>query len=246
LARGNFSARHLAPPILSELTMGYALPANLSFCVTGGRVIFLDLAHDRYFRLGAGLDAAFQALLKSGHGSDQDIGALVRLGVIRRADGGEGLSQASVTVASRSALETEAQGPPPGAWMTLQVGLSVTRTWLLLKRTPIVRVLDQLRRTRARVPARCRTAQMPVQSDDVLALAAQFYQARRIVPIDTVCLLDSLALVNFLGRRGLFACLVMGVKLNPFAGHCWVQLDDIILNDAFDRASAFTPILVVG
>ena len=116
---------------------------------------------------------------------------------------------------------------------------------LSLKLIPIARVLERLRRRQAWALARSHTVGIVPPSAKVLAVAAQFNRARRVVPIDTVCLLDSLALLNFLARRGLFARLVMGVKLNPFAAHCWVQHQDIILNDAFDRAGAFTPILVV-
>jgi Transglutaminase-like superfamily len=225
--------------------MGYALPANMSFCLTGGRAVFLDLAHDRYFRLSAALDAVFQKLLSSGHASEQDTEALVRHGVVRPAGVGESLSQAMVKIASHSALETAPPSPAPGFWMTMQVVHAVARAWLSLKFRPIARVLEQLRRTRARGVAPTSTSQIGVQSKDVLAVAVRFNQARRLVPIDTVCLLDSVALLDFLARRGLFARLVMGVKLNPFAAHCWVQHQDVILNDAFDRATAYTPILVV-
>jgi hypothetical protein len=225
--------------------MRYALPANLSFCLAGGRAVFLDLAHDRYFRLGAAPDAVFQTLVSSGHVSELDVAALVRLGVVRIASAGESLRPAMIAIASRSALETEPLGRPPGIWMTLRVAHIVAKAWLSLKLTPIARLMDRLRRLRARGLTRPRMAQIEAPSDDVLAVAVQFNRARRVVPIDTVCLLDSLALVNFLARRGLFAHLVMGVKLNPFAAHCWVQHQDVILNDVFDRASAFTPILVV-
>lgn len=225
--------------------MGYALPADLSFCLTGGRVIFLNLAQDRYFRLGAGADAAFQTLLSSGHASEEDIEALVRLGVIRPTTDGGGLIPAMVMAPSRSVLETEPPGRRPGIWMTLQVLDAVARSWRALKLTPIARVLQRLRRTRARALDRSGKVQIEARADDVLAVAVRFNRARRAVPINTVCLLDSLALVDFLARRGMCADLIIGVKLNPFVAHSWVQHRDVILNDPLDRASAFTPILVV-
>jgi hypothetical protein len=36
---------------------------------------------------------------------------------------------------------------------------------------------------------------------------------------------------------------VIGVKLNPFAAHCWLQVGDVVLNDLPERVAAFTPIL---
>ena len=55
----------------------------------------------------------------------------------------------------------------------------------------------------------------------------------------------SLALLDFLARRGVFADLVLGVKLNPFGAHSWVQTGPVVLNDAVDHVNAHTPILVV-
>ena len=59
------------------------------------------------------------------------------------------------------------------------------------------------------------------------------------------CLTDSLALASFLSRRSVSWQLVFGVKLDPFAAHCWLQDDGAVLNDAADSVSTFTPILVI-
>jgi hypothetical protein len=225
--------------------MPYALPARLSFCVTGGQAVFLDLEHDRYFRLGGRLDAAFRTLLATRDAAAEDLEALARLGVIRRAVNAENLRPVSAAPVSRSLLETTPSAAAPRLWMTLQVALSVARAWRTLKRHPIAHVMDRLAEPRPCRPGRGPAADGEPQPD-IRIVALQFSQARRWIPINTVCLLDSLALLDFLARRRFAATLVMGVKLNPFAAHCWVQHGDLILNDAFDRASAFTPILVVG
>jgi hypothetical protein len=39
--------------------------------------------------------------------------------------------------------------------------------------------------------------------------------------------------------------LVFGAKLNPFAAHCWVQLEDVVLNDRTDNVAVFTPVGVI-
>ena len=39
--------------------------------------------------------------------------------------------------------------------------------------------------------------------------------------------------------------LVFAVMTRPFAAHCWVQLDETVLNDRLDHVRKFTPILVV-
>jgi hypothetical protein len=35
---------------------------------------------------------------------------------------------------------------------------------------------------------------------------------------------------------------VFGVMATPFAAHCWIQDDQAILNDHYDRVSRFAPI----
>jgi len=59
------------------------------------------------------------------------------------------------------------------------------------------------------------------------------------------CLLDALTLMYFLIGRGIRATWVFGVRLEPFRAHCWVQHDNIVLNDTPEHVAAFTPIMNV-
>ena len=59
------------------------------------------------------------------------------------------------------------------------------------------------------------------------------------------CLHDSLTLVRFLARRGMFPAWVIGVRTRPFAAHSWVQSDGLVLNDVHEHVRTYTPILVV-
>jgi len=45
--------------------------------------------------------------------------------------------------------------------------------------------------------------------------------------------------------RGLAADLVVGVRLNPFAAHSWVQAGSHVLNDRMDSVRTYTPVLVL-
>jgi hypothetical protein len=80
---------------------------------------------------------------------------------------------------------------------------------------------------------------------DAIALAQQFKSACLPLPFARQCLQDSLALAGWLKRRGVQPTVVFGVAVPAFAAHCWVQHDDAILNDSFDRVSRFTPILAL-
>lgn len=81
--------------------------------------------------------------------------------------------------------------------------------------------------------------------DELRNLACSFELCRRTIPVSRICLLDSLALIDFLARHRHFPELVVGVTLFPFAAHCWVQSGEWALNEKTDLAASFTPILVM-
>jgi hypothetical protein len=84
-------------------------------------------------------------------------------------------------------------------------------------------------------------AHEPIKGRPLIDLASRFLAARRLVPIRRNCLLDSLSLVRWLGGGRI----LFGVKLNPFAAHCWVQSEALILNDLIENVAAFTVVRVV-
>jgi hypothetical protein len=59
------------------------------------------------------------------------------------------------------------------------------------------------------------------------------------------CLHDSLALIEFLARYGIYPDWVFGVQTRPFAAHCWVQQADVVFNDTVEHVSGYTTIMVV-
>src|SRR5690606_35933810 len=80
--------------------------------------------------------------------------------------------------------------------------------------------------------------------DAVTASARRFWRISPGLPVEGECLVRSAMLVSWLGRHGLRADWVFGVRLWPFSAHCWVQCSDVCLNDDFERLVAYTPILV--
>ena len=59
------------------------------------------------------------------------------------------------------------------------------------------------------------------------------------------CLFHALVLVNFLSRYGVYPYFVMGVKVDPWAAHSWVQSGEYVLDGTPEQVRFFTPILVV-
>jgi hypothetical protein len=57
------------------------------------------------------------------------------------------------------------------------------------------------------------------------------------------CLFHSLALVSFLSRYGVYGDFVMGVRIEPWAAHSWVQAGEYVLDGTPEQVRFFTPIL---
>ncbi len=79
-------------------------------------------------------------------------------------------------------------------------------------------------------------------SQSVVDAAKAFWRIAPWLPIEGECLVRSALLMSYLRRCGLSADWVFGVRLWPFAAHCWVQIDDVCLNDDLERLAAYTPI----
>jgi hypothetical protein len=84
----------------------------------------------------------------------------------------------------------------------------------------------------------------PTSADDpeLRRLCAVFEQAVVWLPLSGKCLLRSFLLLRFLQRSGRDATWVFGVRLWPFAAHCWLQVEDVVLDDWPERLSPYTPI----
>jgi hypothetical protein len=65
------------------------------------------------------------------------------------------------------------------------------------------------------------------------------------LPIDGACLFRSHMLRAYLARLGHRTDWVFGVRTWPFRAHCWLQVEDVVLDDEAERVAAYSPILVI-
>ncbi|WP_395443832.1 lasso peptide biosynthesis B2 protein [Caulobacter sp. UC70_42] len=111
---------------------------------------------------------------------------------------------------------------------------------------------------RAALTSRSRTFRQLVQDHagakpseagvDLPALLADLAVWRRIspwLPLDGACLFRSGMLAAFLGTLGHRTTWVFGVRTWPFQAHCWLQVEDVALDDEAERLCAFKPLLGV-
>ncbi|MBS7456838.1 lasso peptide biosynthesis B2 protein [Coralloluteibacterium stylophorae] len=222
---------------------------DLSFCRADGRLIFLDIRNDRYFRLADDLQTAFLEHMDGRQAPDGQLRRLVQQNILVEGPDRPGHpTEVSVTRPTRSAIE--GPGAESGQRRStsdpvavLDTFAAVCSTQLQLRTRPLQGILARLVSLRIRRAAHAITSD--ADASRALDAAATFRAARPFVPVQTCCLVDSIAMVRFLAKRGIHADLVFGVAGQPFAAHCWVQHRDIVLNDSVGHVSAHTPIRVV-
>jgi len=221
--------------------MSYRLRDEVYFCWADGRAVFLDARRDRYFCLAPSIESAFRDLCQQDTWADADGAKLAAMGLLAASDHKHlGAKSLSAPSPQRSIADDAPIAAPSSLPIKLEVGWAVATSKLRLQRSTFLETIQHLRRKKAACATPERTGLEPW-----LRAATAFRASRRWVPIRPICLLDSLALLQFLARRRLAADLVFGVKLNPFSAHCWVQAEDVILNDHVEFAQRHTQILVV-
>lgn len=223
--------------------MPYRLREGLSYCQVDNCLIFLDIEEDSYFRLSKRLENMFFAYLRGVDPLGANVDELVRRRILTVCTEAERPSSESTSIApSRSALERQLPAPGLHAAALPEIFLIVCSTQFQLKTRRLRHILASLAAYRQRRTACSRPNSTAQSEGTLLDSTTSFRRLRPYVPIETCCLLDSLAMVRFLARRRLFARIVIGVTHNPFAAHCWVQAGDWVLNDTVGNVAAHIPI----
>lgn len=210
---------------------------HVSVAIVDDRAIFLDLRRDRYFALDGEAADAMAALRSDPHRlvDDELAGTLIATGLFAASNEPRELLPAPLAIPNRNLPEDRANLHVKDL---IPVLLLLAGRRRAVRKRPLERVIARRRRLGA-------GRSQLLSTDAIVALAQRFLRARALIPIRPICLQDSLALHDWLAAHGARAALVIGVRLDPFAAHCWVQIGETVLNDASDRVAAYTPILVV-
>lgn len=199
--------------------------ATVSCGLVDGRPVFVDIQDDSYFMLEPDEESVFLAKL-SAHSNGDD--SLLEVGQQR-------LQLVNYTPPEASVLEHPSLTDRPALRDLIAVWLLLAAARRSIRVSALAEALGKIERPN----------QLPPNNDNVPSLARRFAVARKLVPIPRNCLADSVALLRWLARHGEGATLVLGVKLDPFAAHCWVQADAVLLNDHLEHVERFTPVRTV-
>jgi hypothetical protein len=226
----------------------YYLPQHVHACFAANRTIFLDMKRGRYF----GLDPAKTELLRraledsaEAERSNSPVAAeLIGMGLL---------------TTSRSASKTfspPAANPPEASLLPLiddPPRISTVRVIRFLATCSSVALrlkLRPLEHSLSHLVHRKSSSTTHFAADGVLDrardLTRPFMHLRPFAyAARNRCLLDSLALAEFLASYGIRATCIFGVRANPFEAHCWVQIGGHVVNETPEMARRYAPILCV-
>lgn len=228
---------------------------HVHVCRAGDQVVLLDLRRDKYFAIGGSQTEILGLLIGGWPSSTQErafdsasveaeklLHTMVQRGLVTTQDqAGKSATPASLPQVTSTLVGEYADDEVPIsvrqiAWFAV----SALKAALALRLRTLESVVRSVERRKARRLARSGSFCFETAQSAVTV----FFRLRPLAfaPRDA-CLFDSLALVEFLAREGLFPQWVIGVRTRPFGAHSWVQQGNVVLNDLPERVRKFTPIL---
>lgn len=202
-------------------------------------LVFLNIASDAYLCLPGGAEAAILSPDRRRMALSDPILAndLLGAGLIASGETDAGIGAPCPVAPTRSALRSRYPGP---TWSDVTEGsralLDLTRHY---RGRSFATILASAR-SGANRPARTFTSR-----GDLSDTVERFHRWIPYAPVSAKCLLRSFLLLRFLHRHGHDASWVFGVRTWPFQAHCWLQVDDLVLDDQAERVVGYAPILAV-
>jgi hypothetical protein len=241
---------------LMSLTLPYALGRDVFVCLCGHDFVLLDLVRDKYLALevphAAGLSRLVRGWPSAERVSETEESstdpeslarALLERGLLT-SDPAARQNEPLVLPAPVQEITADSLDERP----TVRVGeaASFLAAWAvgkwLRRRQSIERIVARMRRRKDRA--------------GYVAEEFDIERARRVVAVfdsmrafffstRNLCLLECVVLLELFARYRLYPTWVFGVHVRPFVAHCWLQHEDVVLNDTLDRVTDYTPIMRV-
>jgi hypothetical protein len=219
--------------------MRYILGEAVSFCTPGGHPVFLDLKHDRYLCLAPDAEESFRRLCSGDVLSTADrasLGELASTGLLVHSADSLGPVPCRQSAPERSAFETDRRP------RTRNILHALWRIAGAEARSRFFSLSSSLAAVRSRKLA-CDFES--AADEQLLEIAAAFRSSSLMAsPLDR-CLPRALATAHMMIDHGLCPEVVIGVRLQPFSAHCWVEHGPVLVNETLDRVRPYTPILAV-
>jgi hypothetical protein len=226
-------------------------------------VVFLDVRLDRYYTLHAAQTRALADLVRgwpihraaneqiTGSADEASAAALAPLierGLLTEAEhSGKEATPIQLDTPSEELTAEAYEGEPHVDALALFRFLKAAGSASFsLRHRRFNDVIDKARERRRIWERRRGVAQLALHHTRAHQLVATFAWLRPFFfTAKDACLFEGLALGKFLASYGVHPRWVFGVQTRPFAAHCWLQQDGVVLNDAVEYVSRYTPIMMV-
>lgn len=223
----------------------YLLPAHVHCCRLDAAFVFLDLKLDEYTLIPGETAAALSVLasqpeqLTEAHA--RSLQELVTAGLLTtRSSDGRRFTATPGNFATESMLDSE--------W-TEELNVSAAHVWNFIAACTTAAIRLKARPIESTVAGvawrKARHGTSRLDMERARRLTTIFRKLRALFPVNYLCLFDSLALIEFLARYDLFPTWVFGVRLAPWAAHCWVQHGEVAFNEDIEQAAHYTQIMAI-
>lgn len=238
-------------------TTRYFLSPSIHWCAVNGRCIILDVATDRYLQVSAD---TFQSLLpfvadadNSGDPSSPRRGIPAELSktadelfaanVLTRVPAPSMPRRPLVSTPTELVSLVPYKGMRADSLRALPYfSIACATADYYLRRSTMSRIYARVYQRKHRYTRSPRAT----DQTQVVRLTLIYQSLRPFYPRDYLCLFDSLSLLELLAHWQLFPDWVFGVKVDPFAAHCWLQYGNVVLSDTVNFSSRwYSPIMVI-
>lgn len=243
------AARLLDTKTLSVLMYKLYLPHHVHFCQRGEVYVFLDLQKDDYVLVNGTAAGCLRGILS---GTDttcsrpdsinSPLGELLNIGLLTRDPcDGRTLQTTRINVAMEGLLDLDdVRNAHISSNYVACFAMSCLSAAARFRSSGLESAISRMRRRKARL-----STTQPVDFARARELTATFKRLRTLFPRDYLCLFDSFALIEFLANYQIFPTCVFGVRLEPWAAHCWVQEGVFVFNEDVEEAASYTPIMAI-
>lgn len=226
----------------------FQLAENVHFCEVDGAIVFLNAAKDRYLGLSEAQTEWFRNLIELGDEDSVDQSTLLfanRLCDLELVAMGADASPLRFPPTRPPACSSIPFNGCASAKVSARTWSRFLRaiwgSWLLEKRTNFGGVLDVVREWKANCRSRDdRDLDSVVEKCLHFHFLTPFFFSTR-----NECRYRSLSLLRFLTLYGIATDWVFGVRSAPFAAHCWIEHNGVVLNDDAENTRQYKTIMSV-
>lgn len=227
--------------------MGQSIAPGVTYCLAGGRVIFMDLRTGRFSGLPPHHEEAFiasvtgQAAAALAPPTEAFLAARKLCVESDAAD----LRVPLIPLPQIDLIGHTAPTTRASLGLCLLGAIAQARAEMALRTLSFRSLTERLRRRKRIVAAAPGQRCEQVADKQFALLEAAIRRTDLLLPPSNRCLGRSIAFLSMALSRNLAPDLVIGVRSNPFRAHAWVQSRGRVIHDDQRQAPLFTPIFML-